>query len=153
MHLLFLLLSTFLLVDSLDNILLPFERFQYDLEQFTPVVSQEVEFAELSGLTDDQAFEQLKSFFPTLQLRIQQLRNLGVQADENRRKYKELADEMCGQGHNFGYLKVDHKLRNILEVITSQKVTVKNNLKMLTAIRDDLIDWGRSSKAPCRRQL
>ena len=40
-------------VKSDDNILMPFERFQYDLERFLPVVEQEVEFAELSSLTDD----------------------------------------------------------------------------------------------------
>lgn len=35
---------------------MPFERFQYDLALFLPVVKQEVEFAELSNLTDDVSF-------------------------------------------------------------------------------------------------
>ncbi|EFP07945.1 hypothetical protein CRE_14142 [Caenorhabditis remanei] len=138
-------------VKSDDNILMPFERFQYDLERFLPVVEQEVEFAELSSLTDDQAYEQIKTFFPTLQLRIQQLRNTGIIADTNRIKHKEGATQMCGQGHNFAYLLVDHKLRNINVVLNRKRISAVNNLKMLREIRDALIKWGLSSKFPCQR--
>ncbi|KAF1756848.1 hypothetical protein GCK72_013302 [Caenorhabditis remanei] len=130
---------------------MPFERFQYDLERFLPVVEQEVEFAELSSLTDDQAYEQIKTFFPTLQLRIQQLRNTGIIADTNRIKHKEGATQMCGQGHNFAYLLVDHKLRNINIVLNRKRISAENNLKMLREIRDALIKWGQSSKFPCQR--
>ncbi|EFO90003.1 hypothetical protein CRE_26005 [Caenorhabditis remanei] len=154
-------------VKSDDNILMPFERFQYDLERFLPVMEQEVEFAELSSLTDDQAYEQIKTFFPTLQLRIQQLRNTGIIADTNRIKHKEGATQMCGQGHNFAYLLVDHKLRNINVVLNRKRISAtvcpffssfsptilsfQNNLKMLREIRDALIKWGISSKFPCQR--
>ncbi|ULT93928.1 hypothetical protein L5515_010592 [Caenorhabditis briggsae] len=129
---------------------MPYERFQYDLEKFLPVVQQEVDFAELSSLTDDQAYEQIKSFFPTLRLRVQQLRNTGITADEKRRKNKEGADQMCGQGHNFGYLIVDHKLRNIQNVLVKKRITVANNLKMLTDVKNALANWQQSSKFPCK---
>ncbi|CAP33444.2 Protein CBG15073 [Caenorhabditis briggsae] len=137
-------------VSSDDNIIMPYERFQYDLEKFLPVVQQEVDFAELSSLTDDQAYEQIKSFFPTLRLRVQQLRNTGITADEKRRKNKEGADQMCGQGHNFGYLIVDHKLRNIQNVLVKKRITVANNLKMLTDVKNALANWQQSSKFPCK---
>ncbi|CAO4373060.1 unnamed protein product [Caenorhabditis nigoni] len=137
-------------VSSDDNIIMPYERFQYDLEKFIPVVQQEVDFAELSSLTDDQAYEQIKSFFPTLRLRVQQLRNTGITADEKRRKNKEGADQMCGQGHNFGYLMVDHKLRNIQHVLVKKRITVANNLKMLTDVKNALANWQQSSKFPCK---
>uniref|UniRef100_A0A8R1J052 Uncharacterized protein n=2 Tax=Caenorhabditis japonica TaxID=281687 RepID=A0A8R1J052_CAEJA len=115
---------------ALDNILLPFERFEYDIELFIPVVTQEVEFSELNGLTDD----------------------MGVYANENRRSSQEMADKMCGQGHVFGHLKVNHKMKKILEAITAKNVTASSNRKMLTDIRDALIDWQKFSKIPCPRK-
>ncbi|CAL2039648.1 unnamed protein product [Caenorhabditis brenneri] len=151
MYFTLLLFALFSHVTSItDNILMPYDRFQYDLEKFIPVVEQEVEFAELSGLTDDQAFEQIKTFFPTLQLRIQQMRNTGIIADLNRRSKKEGITQMCGQGHQFSYLLVDHKLRNIQEVLLKKRITAANNLKMLTEIKNALVKWGESSKFPCK---
>ncbi|CAA21590.1 DUF148 domain-containing protein [Caenorhabditis elegans] len=150
----FFLFPLFLIINvvlSADNILMPFERFQYDLALFLPVVKQEVEFAELSNLTDDQAFEQLKTFFPSLQQRIQELRNTGLIADELRVKNKEAIDKMCGQGHRFGYLLVSAKLTKMNEVLNTKKITAANNSKMLSGIYTELKNWELSSKAPCHR--
>lgn len=57
---------------------------------------------------------------------------MGIIANDRRRKLKEAIDKMCGLGHDFGYLKVDHKLRDILTILhTPEKITAK-----VTSIRN-----------------
>ncbi|CAI5448455.1 unnamed protein product [Caenorhabditis angaria] len=133
-------------VFSIDNIISPFERFNMEIEEFIPTIQQELIFADYPNMTDQQSQEQIRTLFPMLNLRIQELRNLGLEADKNR---KEVQHKMCHSKHIFYYLKLEKQLKKLQKELVGFNITAEKSRKMLYDIYKAIKDWKKFSSRPC----
>ncbi|CAB3405799.1 unnamed protein product [Caenorhabditis bovis] len=119
---------------------------------FIPVVKQELEFAVLPRLTDEQAYEQCKTFLPTLRLKIQDLRNMGVLAIEKQKDDKQAEKVgVCRKYNHFYHMKLQHIIQNTIKDLKNDTFTAQSNKIFFTNVHQALLDWKKYSKSPCTK--
>ncbi|CAD6195451.1 unnamed protein product [Caenorhabditis auriculariae] len=125
------------------------DQFIIELDQFIPTIQQEIDFLSTGEYADAQALHQLTSFYPTLYLTIQRLRETGMEAEKKRITTGESRGKMCGKMFHFQYHDVGKKRDEVLKAITAKNVTVQSGKLLLHAMKASLEEWRAKSLAPC----